>query len=837
MPLRYGLPYLPLTNEGRKRRDWAYLVPVDDGRSIDLGLPRMRDVFNNFTVQWEPDGKLLVTGPFTQGYYMLWVYGDLADYDPKKHFFSDYTVSQADLRSAAFLSGAWRVPGPVQGPWFFNFYGMDGRPPYVRVSGDCVSGGDNLLTFNMREMKEGRFNGELLIEITNPGVPRLTLDGSEMGGMRADTITLEPVDLEERHRVKMCPLPERVRTHPRLYFDAEELERRREARHTNGNSPVYAELLELIERAVAGAESKEAGLWHPEGRERIFETDRLVLCAFGYLMERDERYLRAAVESLEQIVGEDYEWPGVDNQVAMVIGALAAGYDWLYHELTEEQRKRTEKVLVFRAEEGYRMKLMDRYHRQNHFMHTAFFSVGVTALVLWEKFPEKAHAWGHFARTSMERALAMSPDDGSCMVSWNYDMVSMVPFAEMIRQTTGEDLFARDPYFRNAGIHWLYKRIGDWRSHEDWDPASRNTRNECAWIYRWASAFDDPVLQWAADGIRPILLDRTDWRFAQPQRRVFEYLWRDPDLEPQPPGPEETARHFPDAGFTVFRTGWGRNDLVFDTRCGPLLGHVALTQGELGSYGHSPPHQNSIHLFACGEDLLSRRCDTYGLATKACSTVLVDGCGQTGNLSFFGDGGPQMPCETGYSRHFIHTEGFDYVEGVATPVYPRDLKLRNFTRRTLFLRPELFVIVDELAADVPRLFQWRLSSEGTFSRGKEESRFILEKGSAALDILVAGPPRWSAVLGETPTLANYCADLVESVNYLGIEAPHTVFETTFVTILAPRPLESPVRDIETTVTLGDDTLTVHVVTENGEWTIAYGFGDDTEKRVAVARRR
>ncbi len=834
MPLKYDLPYLPLTNSGYKRRNWAYLIPVVDGQPPEKGLPRMRDVFNNFSVVRDGE-SLRIHGPFTEGYYMFWVYGDVGAYDVKKHFFSDHVVTMAHPRHAEFSTGAWRDPGPVQGPVFFNFYGKDCRPPYIRVSGEGVSGGDNLLTWDLREMRQGRFNGEFLFRIMRPNVTEVILDGTEMRGLTADVITLEPIDLEERHRVKVQPLPERGTQHPRLYFDEKTLQQIRESRHKNANAPIYKKLLALMNQAAATRENKEGGLWHPEGRERIFETDRLVLCAFGWLMEREEHFLKAAVESLEQIAAPDYAWPGVDNQVAMVMGALTAGYDWLYNDIPEELRHRVEDVMAEKAEEGYRMKLLDRYYRQNHFMTTVFFSVGAAAFVLWDKRPEEAARWGAFARTSLERTLALCPDDGSWMTLWYYELLSLVPFVEMLRQMTGENIFQREPYFRNAGAWWLYQRTGDWRWHEGWNPAHRNTQNECPWIYRWAGEFQNPVLQWAADGIRPIVLDRTDWRFAQPQRRVFEYLWRDPELVPEPPKKSDRARHFSDNGQTFIRSGWEPDALVFEMRCGPLLGHTAFTQGELGSYGHSRPDMNVIRLYAHGVDLLSRYIESFGNTTHTCSTVLVDGCGQLGPDSFYGEGGTPLPGQTGYARHFRTTPDFDYVEGVASACYPPELKVRNFTRRILHLPPGLFVIVDELAADEPRLFQWRLVSSGNFRSESERGRFTLERDPAVLDILVASPPLWTQVIGEEPLLQGYCSGLDERQNFLGIDAPHTAFETTFMTLLSPRRISDPVTEFSAIVSKREDGLGVDIRCNGNAWSVIYTKEEETSRRVIVTK--
>ena len=192
-----------------------------------------------------------------------------------------------------------------------------------------------------------------------------------------------------------------------------------------------------------------------------------------------------------------------------------------------------------------------------------------------------------------------------------------------------------------------------------------------------------------------------------------------------------------------------------------------------------------------------------------------------------------MPEETAFSRHFIEGEGHAYVEGVATGVYPKELKLANFTRRMLYLRPDLFLLVDELAAREPRLFQWRLASLGSFEVGPERGQFTLIKGEVALDIVVAWPPQWTHAIGETPLLGGYCSGMDYTVRYLGIEAPHKVWETTFVTLLTPRP-EDRTPDFPQAEAVRENGLLGIKITHKGrEWQVRMTQRDRTEERIEV----
>jgi hypothetical protein len=83
-------------------------------------------------------------------------------------------------------------------------------------------------------------------------------------------------------------------------------------------------------------------------------------------------------------------------------------------------------------------------------------------------------------------------------------------------------------------------------------------------------------------------------------------------------------------------------------------------------------------------------------STKANNCVLVNGEGQT----------IRSAAANGAIVDFRDRPGYSYVAGDATPAYMG--KLERWVRRILFLRPGLFLVLDEVAAPATSQYQWML---------------------------------------------------------------------------------------------------------------------------------
>lgn len=134
---------------------------------------------------------------------------------------------------------------------------------------------------------------------------------------------------------------------------------------------------------------------------------------------------------------------------------------------------------------------------------------------------------------------------------------------------------------------------------------------------------------------------------------------------------------------------------------------IVFKSSPFGTHSHGYDANNSFLLYAYGERLLipTGRRDQYGSAhhknwmweTKSVNSVTFDG----------GQGqGKRTMAARGRIVGFATSRELDYVAGDATEAYEGRLEL--FHRHIAFVKPDLIVIYDRLAAPAPASFEWRL---------------------------------------------------------------------------------------------------------------------------------
>lgn len=223
--------------------------------------------------------------------------------------------------------------------------------------------------------------------------------------------------------------------------------------------------------------------------------------------------------------------------------------------------------------------------------------------------------------------------------------------------------------------------------------------------------------------------------FDAPGARWLNLIWYDPAVPAAAPSGLPTLHHFEDMGIVSARTGWeGRENLVV-FKCGPFIGHQAL--GEF-SYdpggGHVHPDAGHFVVFANGQWLV--RDDGYqDKWTDQHNTLLIDGAGQLGEGHTWFDGGP---CLAAKARPRIiqasSSEAMDHMAGDVTQAYPKRVGLQRFVRHLLFVKPDVLIVIDDIAVDRVANLELRLHTES--ARGKQEAGGYLVTGDQA-DLRVA----------------------------------------------------------------------------------------------------
>lgn len=198
-----------------------------------------------------------------------------------------------------------------------------------------------------------------------------------------------------------------------------------------------------------------------------------------------------------------------------------------------------------------------------------------------------------------------------------------------------------------------------------------------------------------------------------------------------PPQDLPTLRHFEDMGLVSARTGWDGKESLLVFKCGPFIGHQAVSEFSYDpGGGHVHPDVGHFVLFGAGQWLL--RDDGYqDKWTDQHNTLLVDGVGQLGEGRQWFHG---TACLSAKPRPRIvrATSGaeLDHIAGDVTAAYPERAGLQRFVRHLLFVKPDVLIVIDDIALDKSADLELRLHTES--SDGKQDRGGYLVAGRQAL---------------------------------------------------------------------------------------------------------
>ncbi|NOZ21139.1 MAG: DUF4962 domain-containing protein [Planctomycetes bacterium] len=375
----------------------------------------------------------------------------------------------------------------------------------------------------------------------------------------------------------------------------------------------------------------------------------------------------------------------------------AMAYDYCYDLFTPEERTRLRDMLKARAEQIWKS-----YHQRidRHFLHAHGWqhiipSFGVGALALYGEVPGAEEWFKYFVNIWTCIYPPWSRTDGGWANGIGYYSTAMfnsVGMPQLIKSATGIDTMEK-PWHKNAARFLIYGMPpGICRpSFGDGSPAPPNKRHAFLMDY-YARRYADPQAAWYVQNCGFPRL----WSINE----LLAVLWSEmPRPDPKPPMDWPKAECFPDIGWVLSHTDITnpKDDITFAFKSSPF-----------GSYSHMHADQNSFVLQIGGKPVCidSGYYIAYGddhfkgwyILTKAHNSILIDGEGQT----------PHSTEAYGRITDFYTSARFDYYCGDATTAYPKELGLKRFKRHVLYVRPDIFVIYDELEADHDARFDWLL---------------------------------------------------------------------------------------------------------------------------------
>ena len=184
----------------------------------------------------------------------------------------------------------------------------------------------------------------------------------------------------------------------------------------------------------------------------------------------------------------------------------------------------------------------------------------------------------------------------------------------------------------------------------------------------------------------------------RPSIKLAELFWDASDTVPELPAPPHPSAYFPDAGWCVMRGSWQDPDApVMALKIGATVephGHA-----DVGNYIIHAGRKTAVRELGIGR---------YGdpgewifKSTHGHNLPLFDGHGQPGDRRLVG---------TVEEVEFTGT--YDYLRASIASAYGID-KLAVYVRHYLYLRPDLFVVIDEIGVTEATGMESRIHFAGT----------------------------------------------------------------------------------------------------------------------------
>jgi hypothetical protein len=601
--------------------------------------------------------------------------------------------------------------------------------------------------------------------------------------------------------------------HPYLFFGREDIPRLRRKMMVSPTKELWEATKERCDAFMAQpCEPYPADTYCEQVRSR---TERIEGPAFCYVMTGDKQYADRALREIEALldcphwiethVVRNGELRTLDRVTARVALTMAVAYDWLYDELTPQQRERIRRttvenaiVPIVRAATKGSVGWLT-WHRSNWGMGT-YGAIGTAVLAFVAEEKEAPH-WLSFVVEQVKRGLVEGGPDGGWGEGLQYYAAAWGPpckFVWALKRVTGgtENLFEHQ-FLRNLHQFPLYFLMPDRETFVRFGNCNVGPSASTYFLTLLAAEHRDPYAQWMAALGFP--------RAWGTYRTVYAFIAYDDTVQPKPPTDLPPAKHFRGIDWAVVRTGWDDpNDIFF------------AFKGGTGDWDHIHGDFNSFTLYAYGARLLvdlGYVRDVWGCRTEAHNTIRVNDEDQYPLTRPAGGARkPEHFCKIG---EFVHTEAYDHLIGDATTAYDSKT-VKKATREVMFIRPDTFVIFDDVVTASPAVVDWSVHTFGALT--VTGNTITVRQDEAAVDIDVVAPSAFSRDI-RSKSLQEVGISLpfagAKADTFIKIRPTERSRRANFLTVLVPRRASAQ-RRVRTEAVRGQGTLGVRIT--NGDET-------------------
>ena len=444
--------------------------------------------------------------------------------------------------------------------------------------------------------------------------------------------------------------------------------------------------------------------------------ERVYTLALVYRLSGDAKYRERALTEL-RAAAAFADWnPSHFLDVAEMTHAFAIGYDWLYSDLSTDDRALLRKAMTEKGLDEA-IKIYKRHNWWTVAVHNwnQVCNGGITmgALAIADEDPERAEYIVKQSIASIQLAMASYAPDGGWAEGpgdWHYATSYNVVYLAGLKTALGTDFGLSElPGFAQAGNFRIYFQgpSGQTFNYADAHPGAGNAP-EMLWL---AQRFSQPAFAW----------DEQRHTTARSRFDALDLIWY------QPSGQDPAAAQWPlRKMFSGVNVGFLRSDwLTPDAMWIGIKGgdnHANHSHLDLGSFvldAHGT--RWAIDLGSDDYNLPTyfgaQRFTYYRLRTESHNTVLIDGMNQ--------DARAKAP--------MTMKDGVLSVD--LSAAYPG--KLSKYVRSVELTPQNTIVMRDDLEAPQPVEALWGMVTDAQISL--DGPRAHLKKGAAALEIEISSP--------------------------------------------------------------------------------------------------
>lgn len=528
-------------------------------------------------------------------------------------------------------------------------------------------------------------------------------------------------------------------SHPRLWLNQDKVQEFQEELKKDNNYCAFNQFYDKSVSEYTGKIFMKEPLPYP-GHKRVIPLWRQnymdcqeALChirslTVGGILTKDQELISQAKMALLEMTSWDTDGPTKrdynDECAFRVAYALAFGYDWLYDELSEEERAQVLEVLFTRTKQvADHIIVNTRIHYSLYDSHAvrSLASVIVPCCIAMLGEKEEAKKWLDYAIEYFN--VIYTPwggQDGGWAEGpayWTTGMAFVTDALNMIKSFLDIDIYQR-PFFKKTGDFPLYcnpvdtyrtsfcdqSNLGDYPGHK----VAFNIRQFAGTTgnreYQW---YYDQVFKREPE-INQEFYNKGWWDFYY-DNMTYLYDYGDRELE----GQEEvkSVAWFKDIGWVAINEQMKtfEDHIFFLTKSSPY-----------GSISHSQADQNTFVLWAYGEPLIvtsgyyigfnSSMHREWRRQTKSANTLLIRGQGQYAGM----DKVKQLRAK-GQIVAVEETSSGVYIKEDGTLAYLEQVPdLKSYIREIYEVDHRYFVLVDTVETDELSDIDWNLHSLAPF---------------------------------------------------------------------------------------------------------------------------